>query len=88
MTNITKMDRVLSALKSGEQLTKRQIKARFDVANPRATISDLRMKGFPIFLREHKTKKGNTTLKYQLGTPPRYVIAAGYQFLAMQRQAG
>lgn len=88
MTNITKMDRVLNALQAGERLTKRQIKARFDVANPRATISDLRMKGFPIFLREHKTKKGNTTLKYQIGKPMRHVIAAGYQFLAMQRQAG
>ena len=88
MTNITKMDRVLNALQAGEQLTKRQIKARFDVANPRATISDLRMKGFSIHLREHKTKKGNTTLKYQLGKTPRYVIAAGYKFLAMQRQVG
>ena len=87
MSNITKMDRVLIALKSGEQLTKRQIKARFDVANPRATISDLRMKGYPIYLNEHKTKKGNTTLKYRLGSPARHVIAAGYQYLAMQRQA-
>jgi hypothetical protein len=88
MTNITKMDRVLNALQAGEHLTKRQIKARFDVANPRATISDLRMKGFSIHLREHKTKKGNITLKYQLGKTPRYVIAAGYQYLAMMRQAG
>jgi hypothetical protein len=86
MTNITKMDRVLVALKAGEKLTKRQIKARFGIANPRATVSDLRMKGFPIFLREHKTTKG-TTLKYELGKPMRHVIAAGYQYLAMQRQA-
>lgn len=84
---ITKMDRVIVALKSGEKLTKRQIKARFGIANPRATISDLRMKGFPIFLREHKTTKG-ITLKYELGKPMRHVIAAGYQYLAMQRQAG
>jgi hypothetical protein len=87
MTNITKMDRVLSALKAGEQLTKRQIKARFDVANPRATISDLRMKGYPIYLIQHKTTKGKTS-KYHFGKPSREVIAAGYQYLAMQRQAG
>lgn len=85
--NITKMDRVIIALTAGDQLTKPQIKARYGVANPRATISDLRMKGFPIYLRKHKTTKG-TTLKYELGKPSRAVIAAGYQYLAMQKQTG
>lgn len=84
---ITKQDRIVVALKRGMKLTKGQIKARFGIANPRATISDLRMKGFPIFLREHKTTKG-TTLKYELGKPSRAVIAAGYQYLAMQKLAG
>lgn len=85
MNSISKQDRVIIALKAGDQLTTRQIKARFGVANPRATISDLRMKGFPIHLREHKTTKG-TTNKYELGKPTRDVIAAGYQYLAMQQR--
>jgi hypothetical protein len=86
MITMTKMDRVLEALKSGEELTKAQIKARFNVANPRATVSDLRMKGYPIYLNERKTTKGKS-LKYRLGTPSREVIAAGYQYLAMLRQS-
>ena len=83
--NVTKMDRVLEAFKTGEELTSNQIRARYGVANPRATISDLRMKGYPIYLNERQTTKG-ITLKYRLGTPSREVIAAGYQYLAMCRQ--
>lgn len=86
MMTMTKIDRVLEAFKSGEELTKAQIKARFNVANPRATVSDLRMKGYPIYLNERKTTKGSS-LKYRLGTPSREVIAAGYQYLAMLRQS-
>ena len=83
---VTKMDRVLEAFKAGEELTVNQIRARYGVANPRATVSDLRMKGYPIYLNEKQTTKG-ITLKYRLGAPTREVIAAGYQYLAMLRQA-
>jgi hypothetical protein len=82
----TKIDRVLEAFKSGEELTGNQIRARFGVANPRATVSDLRMKGYPIYCNERKTTKG-ITHKYRLGTPSREVIAAGYQYLALLRQS-
>lgn len=78
----TKQDRVLSALRSGEELTGKQIRARFGVGNPRATVSALRMKGFPIYCNEHVDTKGRVTQKYRLGTPSRAVIAAGYRALA------
>ena len=85
-TNISKMDRVLNAFKSGEELTEKQITAQFGVANPRATVSNLRMKGYPIHIVERKTTRGYTS-KYRLVQVPREVVAAGYQYLAMQRQA-
>lgn len=81
MTNI---ERVLNAFQDGEQLTAKQIMSRFGVANPRATVSALRMKGYPIYLNKHKDTKGRRTLKYRLGTPSKRVIAAGYKALAMQ----
>lgn len=45
---MTKQDRVLKALKAGQELTAKQIEARFGVGNARATLSDLRSKGFAI----------------------------------------
>lgn len=78
----TKQDRVLSALRNGEELTGKQIRARFGVGNARATVSALRMKGFSVYLNEHVDSKGRVTQKYRLGNPSRAVIAAGYRALA------
>jgi len=79
---VTKQDGVLSALRNGEELTGKQIRARFGVGNPRATVSALRMKGFPVYLNEHVDSKGRVTQKYRLGNASRAVIAAGYRALA------
>lgn len=86
MTTMTKKETVLSALMTGEQLSAKQIKARFNVANPTALVSDLRFEGYPIYLNEgRKTSRNRTTAsKYRLGTPTRAVIAAGYRAMASQ----
>ena len=79
---VTKTDKVLSALKAGEQLTEGQVKARFGAANPRALMSSLRMKGYAVYANTHKDTKGRETTKYRLGTPQRSVVAAGYKAIA------
>jgi predicted ArsR family transcriptional regulator len=80
---MTKSERLVEALKSGDQLTAAQIKARFGIANPTATVSDLRLRGgFAVYANEHKDTKGRVTVKYRLGTPSRAVVAAGYRALA------
>lgn len=79
---LTKRERLLEALQRGEQLTAKQIRARFGIANPTATVSDLRMRdGFAIYANTKTTTKGAVT-KYRLGTPSRAVVAAGYRALA------
>lgn len=80
---MTKQARVTQALLSGEQLTAAQIRARFGVANPRATISDIRFSGFPVYANRHRDSKGRETTKYRLGTASRKVVAAGYKALAL-----
>ncbi len=78
MTTLTKSERLVEALTKGEQLTAKQITARFGIANPTATVSDLRIRGgFAIYANEHKTG-----VKYRLGTPSRAVVAAGFRALA------
>ena len=79
---MSKMERVLEVLSTGQELTAKQIEARFGVGNARASVSALRMKGYPIYANEHKDTKGRVKTKYRLGSPSRAVIAAGYRALA------
>ena len=82
--NTTNTQRVLEALKNGNELTGKQISARFGVANPGATISSLRAEGYPIYRNKHVDTKGRETFKYRLGTPSRAIIAAGYKALGAE----
>ena len=80
---LTKQARVLEALQSGEQLTAKQITARFGVKNPTATISDIRLSGFAIYANKHTDTKGRVSTKYRLGRPSREIVAAGYKAMAL-----
>lgn len=81
--NTTKQGRLLEALRNGEELTSKQIAARFAIANPTATVSDLRFAGYAVYANKHTDTKGRVSTKYRLGTPSRAVVAAGYRALAM-----
>ena len=84
-TTTTKTSKVIAALKSGSELTAKQISARYDVKNVRALMSSLRMQGYPVYLNKRVSSfDGETTTynKYSLGTPTRAVIAAGYRAIA------
>ncbi len=80
---ITKQARVTEALLSGEQLTAKQIAARFGVANPTATISDIRFSGIPVYANTYKNSKGQSVTKYRVGKASRQIVAAGYKALAL-----
>ena len=80
---LTKQARVLEALQSGEQLTAKQISARFGVKNPTATISDIRFAGYAVYANTHRDTKGRVSTKYRLGKPSREIVAAGYKALAL-----
>ena len=80
---MSKTVHVFKALvEKGEQLTAKQISARYGIANPHDAIYQLRMKGYSIYLNKRKDTKGRVTYKYRFGTPSRKVIAAGYKALA------
>lgn len=75
---MSKTVRVLEAFKKGEQLTAKQISARFGVANPTALVSDLRRKGYALYANKRTNKGGETRTFYRLGTPSRAMVAAAY----------
>jgi predicted DNA-binding transcriptional regulator YafY len=81
---MSRKENVLNAFLSGEELTAKQIAARFNVANPTALVSDLRMSGYPVYLNNGtKDARGRVrSAKYRLGSASRAVIAAGYKALA------
>ena len=79
---MSKQDRVLDVLSTGQELTAKQIEARFGIGNARATVSALRMKGFPIYANTRTDTKGRAKTKYRLGAPSKAVIAGGYRALA------
>ena len=86
---MSKKETVLNAFAGGEQLTAKQIAARFGVGNPTALVSSLRMDGYPIYLNEgSKDERGRVRAsRYRLGAPTRAVIAAGYRAMAAQASA-
>jgi predicted ArsR family transcriptional regulator len=84
----TKSSRLVEALQNGEELTAKQIRARFGIANPTATVSSLRMyDGYAVYANSHTDTKGRMTTKYRLGRPSRAVVAAGYRAIAAAKQA-
>jgi len=88
MTNVnvavTKEAKVIAALQADSKgLTAAQMKSRFAVANPTATITALRQKGFAIYANRRTNKGGETRTFYRLGTPTQAIVAAGYKARAM-----
>lgn len=70
--------RLLNALTSGEELTARQIEVRYGVASGRGLVHSLRSQGYAVYLNRRTNSKGETTLKYRLGTPSRAMVAAAF----------
>lgn len=81
---MTQTNIVLNALKDGQKLTAKQISARYGVANPRSVIHTLRTEGYAIYLNKHVDTKGRVTMKYRLGKPALYVVAAGIAALGAE----
>ena len=82
-TTTTQAAKVIAAFENGDELSGKQISARFGVKNVRALISSLRMQGYSVYNNQRTNGSGETSSKYRLGTPSRAVVAAGYQALAM-----
>lgn len=77
---MTKQAKLIEALLQGQELTAKQMTQRFGIANPTATVSDLRLRsGFAIYANKRTNKLGGTYTKYRLGTPSREVVAAGFR---------
>ena len=72
--------RVLAFLSKDSEyntLTPQKMQSVFGVANPSATINELRNEGYSIYLNTRNTQSGTKVSFYRLGTPTKRVVAAG-----------
>lgn len=80
----TKQGKLFQALVlDGESLTASQITKRFSIKNPRATVSEIRYAGYPIYANTRKAGNGVRVTEYKHGKASRKLVAAGYKALSM-----
>jgi hypothetical protein len=77
MTAKQKVLNYLSKESSYNTLTAQKMQSVFGVANPSATINELRNEGHAIYLNSRINANGEKVSFYRLGTPTKRLVAAG-----------
>jgi hypothetical protein len=77
MSTKVKILNYLSKNSSYNTLTAQKMQSMFGVANPSATINELRNEGNAIYLNSRVNTSGEKVTFYRLGTPTKRMIAAG-----------
>ena len=85
MTTKSKVLSYLSKDSAYNTLTPAKMQAVFGVANPSATINELRNEGHAIYFNSRVNANGDKVSFYRLGTPTKRMVAAG---IAALRQHG
>jgi hypothetical protein len=65
-------------------LTANKMQSLYGVANPSATINELRNEGHAIYLNTRTNTNGEKVSFYRLGTPTKRVVAAGIAAIRSQ----
>ena len=79
----TKTFKVLQALQTGAAITPAEANKRFGVKNLSAEVSRIRQHGFAVYSNSRKAGNGVQVTEYQIGTPSRTIVAAGYKAMAL-----
>jgi hypothetical protein len=79
----TKTHKIFTALTAGEKLTASQAEKRFGVKNIAAEVSRIRQAGYAVYANRRVAGNNVEVTEYQIGTPSRTIVAAGYRALAM-----
>ena len=65
-------------------LTPNKMQSLYGIANPSATINELRNEGHAIYLNTRTNTNGKKVSFYRLGTPTKRVVAAGIAAIRAQ----
>lgn len=75
----TKTGKLFTALIAGEKISEGEIRKRFGIKNPSATVSNIRHSGFAVYTRSRKAANGVQVTEYEMGRPSREIVALGYK---------
>jgi hypothetical protein len=76
----TKQYKLFKALVlDGETLTEAAISKRFGIANPTATISQIRQRGYAVYANQRIAGNGVKVTEYNHGAPSRKMVALAYK---------
>ena len=78
----TKTHKVFTALQAGEKLTASQAK-KMGIGNLAAEVSRIRQAGYAVYANKRTAGNHVEVTEYQIGTPSRKLIAAGYKAMAL-----
>ena len=79
----TKDFKLFSALYAGEKLTPAEANKRFGIKNMSASVSRIRQNGYAVYAKSRVAGNGVKVTEYEIGTPSRKLVAAGYKALAL-----
>jgi hypothetical protein len=80
----TKQYKLFQALVlNGETLTEAAIAKRFAIANPTATISQIRQRGYAVYAKQRVAGNGVKVTEYQHGMASRKMVALAYKAQSM-----
>jgi hypothetical protein len=74
----TKTEQLLTALRSGKELSAKEIQKKFGFANPYRAIGYLREKRVAVFSDPVPMRDGTTVTKYSIGVPTKAMLAMGF----------
>ena len=79
----TKTYKLFNALYNGETVTPAQAEKRFGIKNMSAEVSRIRQSGYAVYANSRKAGNGVQVTEYEIGTPSRALIAAGYKAMSL-----
>ena len=79
----TKTFKLQKALQTGDIVTAAQAEKRFGIKNMSAEVSRIRQNGYAVYAKSRVAGNGVKVTEYEIGTPSRKLVAAGYKALAL-----
>lgn len=75
---MSKTQKLLSVLRSGKELTAKEIQTKFGLANPYSAVSSLRDQQIAVYANQRTLKNGTVVTKYRIGNPTAAMAAIGF----------
>ena len=79
----SKTAKLMAAMQLGETFTQSQAEKRFGIKNIRAEATRIRQAGFAVYGNRRVAGNNVQVTEYQIGTPSRTIVAAGYKAMAL-----